>query len=156
MYPPTSVLTAFLEDEPSAQHALDEIQLAMDEGGSTIIAAAVVTLEGSARKVRLHVEPRREGIGAESEAAIERLFPASVLAVTAVGQEANAADEHFRAMGLDANLVKEIGENLTPVGAAVVVILGERWMRPITRMLEPPGVVRFSFDPGSIEVWPGV
>jgi uncharacterized membrane protein len=59
---------------------------------------------------------------------LTELFPPSVLALSPVGASAEAALDHFLNQGFETNLLKEIGENLPPNGAAVVAVIEEKWL----------------------------
>ena len=139
----TTVLITFLQSESSAQRALADIRAASTDGIS-VIAAAVITLRGERDMIRLRVEPQTEGLDPDGQRLIERLFPASILAIAPIGRQADAATDYYRSIGIESNPLKEVGENLVPSGAAVLIIVFERWLKTITRILEQPDVVRIS------------
>jgi uncharacterized membrane protein len=81
---------------------------------------------------------------------IQTIFPLRILALKAVGSDALKATEHFESLGFNVNLLKEIGENLPAGGAALVLIVAERWteeLRPIVG--EHKGVERYALASGA-------
>jgi uncharacterized membrane protein len=116
-----------LEDAHSALGLLDAAVMRMSAGG---------TLEIIDTAAMACARPGQCLTGA--------IFPAEVLAVPSVGPAASAADAHFRDQGFDRNLLKEIGENLAPGGAALVAVLEENWIAQFAATVDPHGdVVRF-------------
>jgi uncharacterized membrane protein len=67
---------------------------------------------------------------------LRTIFPASVLAVRATGKQADRVGDHFLEKGFRQNLLKEIGENLPPGGAALVAVVHETWLIEFRRTLK--------------------
>lgn len=156
MEPTTSIITAFVERQAEAPAALDRIRDAAIPTRISVVAAAVITLEGTDGALRLHVEADEERAGPNSRKFIDVLFPPSVLSLPAVGRQAAVVADHYGSLGIQANLAREIGENLPPVGAAVVVVVAEEWLMAVDDVLSPHGVHRYSLEREAITRRAGV
>jgi uncharacterized membrane protein len=81
---------------------------------------------------------------------IQTIFPLQILALKAVGSDALKAAEHFEALGFNANLLKEIGENLPAGGAALVLIIAEPWTEELRQIVgAPEAVERYALASGA-------
>ncbi len=65
------------------------------------------------------------------------IFPESILSQPAVGVDAPGVTEHFSQLGFHSNVLREIGENLPNDGAALVVLLKEKWFDELNDVLSP-------------------
>lgn len=111
--------------------------------GVEFIGAAIVTLEGSDGGLRLNVDPQIEPGAEEGALFLEMLFPASVRKGPAVGRQADAAASYYRSIGAESNLLKELGENLAPNGAALVLLINEHWVHDVEHALNSSSLSRF-------------
>lgn len=142
----TSVLTAFLENRADARRALGVLTTSLQSEGIEVIEAAIVTLKSN-NVVQLDISPEPfEHPAASDDHVIERLFPERIRSLPAVGREADSAAAYYAEIGLEANLLKELGENLAPTSAALVAVVGERWVDQAERALGTPSVRRFPLD----------
>ena len=142
----TSVLTASFESEAAARAALAAIRAAAPADDVTLVAAAVVTLEGTGDCLRLNVDRCVEGMSPDCGGVLDRLFPPALLSMPPVGRRADAAADHYRALGIGVNLFKELGENLSPAGAAVLLSVREPWLQRIRTLLHTSSLVRIAIE----------
>ena len=119
-----SVVAVFFESQAHAGRILH----ALPDNGELIDAALL--LESEAGRLKLSVSDRPSG------GVLEAIFPPSVLALRATGREADRARNHFIDEGFQQNLLKEIGENLPPGGAALVAVVDETWLTGLREKLE--------------------
>ena len=145
MDPVTSVLTAFVDNESEARKALKSLRPDGGEEGVALVAAAVITLRGSGDALHLHLELDEANAWPGGQEMINTLFPPSILALSPVGRQANAASSHYESIGIEGNLLKEIGENLSLESAALLVVVSEQWLKNISAVLKPKGMLRFTF-----------
>ena len=99
----------------------------------------------------LDVDLQVEGVGPDSERVVEALFPPSGPSLAAVGRNSRTAAEYYGALRIETNLAKEIGENLTPTGAAVVAVVSEHRLVEVEDVLSPPGIHRYSVQLAALE-----
>jgi uncharacterized membrane protein len=86
--------------------------------------------------------------GAIAGGILGAIFPPSILALGAVGAAAGAALAHFTDQGFNNNLLKEIGENLPPGGAALVAVVEEKWLADLSDTLSDYSAMeRFAMRP---------
>lgn len=148
--PATSVIAVFSDSKEGAMSLLDKARSSLAADGVALIGAAIVTLEATDSSVRLKIDPQVEGTTGDGAAVLDLLFPESVRSRPAVGRHADAAASYYRSIGAESNLLKEIGENLAPTGAALVVLVQERWLQEIEHALKGPGLSRFVLQPGAL------
>jgi hypothetical protein len=80
---------------------------------------------------------------------LDEVFPPRVLALGSPGAKTDDATAHFLDQGLDVNLVREVGENLPPGGAALVTLIEEGWLRDLSvRLGSYSDLERFVMRPG--------
>ncbi|HEX5911635.1 MAG TPA: hypothetical protein VFY54_00755, partial [Rubrobacter sp.] len=120
-----SVVAAYYESPAQAQRTLQSLPV----NGELVDAAVMVGDE--AGRLKLLSERVQDG-------ALEEIFPGSVLNLKATGREADKAQDHFVDHGFHKNLLKEIGENLPPGGAALVTVIEERWLTGFREMVGAP------------------
>jgi uncharacterized membrane protein len=137
---PVSVVAVYYADPPRASEALEILQNLRTRRAVEILDAAVMSRD--VRSNRLQISETREprvrklaAAGGDTGGVLGVIFPPSVLALGAVGAAAGAALAHFRDQGFDNNLLKEIGENLPPGGAAVVAVIEETWLADLPESL---------------------
>jgi hypothetical protein len=129
-----SVVAAYYESPAQAQRTLQSLPV-----NGELVDAAVMVGDESGR-LRLLSERVENG-------ALEEIFPASVLGLRATGREANKARDHFLYHGFPKNLLKEIGENMPPGGAALVTVIEERWLTHFRDLVEAPlGFERYAME----------
>ena len=150
----TSVVAVFRADRPTAAGAVARVEAALAERGIRSLAAAVAVLEDRDGRTRLVVEPA-DVSRASSASAIAELFPAWVLALNCVGRQADAASVHFHALGCEVNLLRELGENISPAGAAILFIVEEPWLADIAEVIAPVGILRCSLQADAQSLSPG-
>ena len=138
----TTILTAFLGSAPAAEKALSEIGPGLANEEVKLVSAAIVTLEERGGQVHLHLDPHNEDRGPEAQKLLDRLFPQEVLAMPAVGRQAGAAGKYYASIGMETNPFKDLGENLSPFGAAVLVVVEEEWITDIAGALDSVRVTR--------------
>ena len=106
---------------------------AVRRGGEALDAAILRSKDsGIGLKVTEVAQFRRGELGNQS---VTEVLPRHILAHGAVGESASDATAHFQDHGLDVNLLKEVGENLPPDGAALVIMIEESWLKDLTGML---------------------
>jgi uncharacterized membrane protein len=120
---PASVIVALYEAAAQAQKVLGTLEPSGAGHGAKVLDAAVMTMDDSSR-----LQIVAMFAGAESPGKLAAIFPPKIVSSRAIGPAADRAQEHFRALGLQRNLLKEIGENLSPGGAALVAIVEEDWV----------------------------
>jgi uncharacterized membrane protein len=145
----TCVLTAILPTRNEAAQALRSLRNSLKSDGVEILEAAIVTLKHD-HIVQIQVDREGEETTGGGSDIIEQLFPERICALAAVGKQADAAAVHFRSMGLEANLLKEIGENLGPTSAALVAVVSEPWVDHAGQALGRQHMGRFAFAPETV------
>ena len=150
---PVSVIAAYYDDDRKAQDTLKALSRLRDRGAIEIVDAAIMSRpEGSSR---LQITETAELGGRKMAAAgaiaggiLGVIFPPSILALGAVGAAAGEAFAHFSDQGFDNNLLKEIGENLPPGGAALVAVVEEKWLADLSETLSDYAAMeRFAMRP---------
>jgi hypothetical protein len=128
-----SVVAAYYESRAHARRTLQSLPV----NGELVDAALMVGDEAG----RLKLLSDRE------DSALGTIFPASVLRLRATGREADKALDHFVDHGFHKNLLKEIGENLPPGGAALVTVIEERWLTHFRELVGAPlGFERYAME----------
>jgi uncharacterized membrane protein len=134
----SSVVAAFYESQAQARRVLRALHMPTRE---ELLDAALITGDESGKLKIVDGERDTEA------GVIEAIFPPSVLAVKAKGREADRAHQHFIRRGFQQNLLKEIGENLPPGGAALVTVIEERWLTGLREvMASPVGFERYPIE----------
>ena len=129
-----SVVAAYYESQAHARRTLQSLP----RNGELVDAALMVGDDAGRLKLLS---------GGESEGALEVIFPASILRLRATGREADKALDHFVDQGFNKNLLKEIGENLPPGGAALVTLVEERWLTAFRELVGAPlGFERYAME----------
>jgi uncharacterized membrane protein len=150
---PISVVAVYYDDSRRAHDTLKVLERLRDRGAIEIADAAIMSQpKGSAR---LQITETAEFGGRTAAAAgaiaggvLGAIFPPSILALGAVGAAAGAALAHFTDQGFDNNLLKEIGENLPPGGAALVAVVEEKWLTELSDTLSDYAALeRFAMRP---------
>jgi uncharacterized membrane protein len=138
--PYMSLLVAYYDDEREAQKILDELRGLDRPGAFRIVELAVITLcdEGKLQITQAADRRGKKRIagGAVVGGIIGAIFPPSILAMTALGTVAAAAWNHFRDQGFERNLLREVGENVPPGGAAVAAVVEDEWIRQVESAME--------------------
>ena len=140
------LLVATYPTRELAEQALDAL---LDRRllGQLVAEAAVVRQVGSSRRVEAEVGP-----GLRSGGILDTLFPSRMLSGDAVGVGADDAKGHFEEFGLPVNVLRELGENIPPGGAALLLAfiheLDEDLQAVLTRCLD---VARFGLDAAGSE-----
>jgi hypothetical protein len=98
--------------------------------GVSVLEAAIVWLRRSDDVVRLEVELQDDGAEVEVRV-LDKLFPEFIRATAPVGRPAEEAAPYYASLGLTTNLLRELGENLAPGSAALVVVVGEPWVATV-------------------------
>jgi uncharacterized membrane protein len=113
------------DDRATAEKVRDELAALTREHVIEIEDAVVVTREASG-KVKLHQTLNPAGAGAAGGALwgglIGLIFLAPLLGA-AIGAAAGAATGSFTDLGVDDNLMKDLGQNLPEGGAALFVLV---------------------------------
>lgn len=130
-----SVVAYFYESDKSAFQALLALQRIERERGLKtvgIVDAAVMSRADERRRLKIdRTIEFREAV----EGQLGVIFPPTILARRAVGRDALAVSDHFAGLGFSVNLLKEIGENLPPGGAALVVVIEESWLDELRKVV---------------------
>ena len=142
----TSVLTAILSNRDEATRALTSLRNSLKSDGVEILETAIVTLKKD-HIVQIQVDREDEDMAGGGDHIIDQLFPEMICALKAVGRQADAAAVHYRSIGLEANLLKEIGENLGPTSAALVAVVSEPWVDHAGQAVGHQRMGRFAFGP---------
>lgn len=137
---PISVVAAYYDSPADAASALDVLRGLRKRRAIEILDAAVMARAEGGKNLRIietaELSPKKAAAaGAVAGGLLAVIFPPSVLALSAVGAAAGAALAHFTDQGFDNNLLKEIGENLPPGGAALVAVIEEKWLAELSDTL---------------------
>lgn len=147
---PISVVTAFYKSEQEARHVLRALRALGEHGRVQILDAAVIVSDKKSSGLRMAGGETHAAQGERRRAAggiIDRIFPPSILHVKPIGRAARAAEDHFVEQGFDRNLLREIGENLTPKGAALVAVIEETWLKEMNKAIhESATLTRYGID----------
>lgn len=139
-----SVVIAYYRDQMESSAALHSL----DRRPITGHALEAAILRREEREDRLEIaEVADFGRHELSGPSIATLFPPSILALGSVGESTTAATTHFRDQGMDINLLKEVGENLPPRGAALVLMIEEQWLAELSDILRESDLERFVMRP---------
>jgi uncharacterized membrane protein len=126
-----TVLAAFYTSDAAASKALGAMQTLDQSGDVRFLAAATIVRDTTSTRLKIGetIESRLERPSAERpRGLIESIFPPAILALEAIGGAAKAAEGHFADQGFQANLLKELGENMPPGGSALVAVIEEKWV----------------------------
>lgn len=150
---PVSVIAAYYENPSKASEALETLQRLQKRGAIEVLDAAVMIRREDSNTLQI-TETAEWGrkkaavVGAVAGGVLGVIFPPSILAIGAVGAVAGAALAHFTDQGFDNNLLKEVGENLPPGGAALVAVIEERWLADLSETLaDYSDLERFAMKP---------
>lgn len=137
---PVSVVAAYYEIPSEALVALGALRKLERCGAIEIVDAAVMSRREGGKSLQItetaELSKKKLAVaGAVAGGALGIIFPPSILALGAVGAAAGAAIGHFTDQGFDNNLLKEIGENLPPNGAALVAVIEEKWLAELSDTL---------------------
>ncbi len=150
---PISVVAAYYDDPSQASKALDTLRNLRKRRAIEILDAAVMSWTKGGDKLEIIETAELSGkklavAGAIAGGVLGMIFPPSVLALGAIGAAAGAAVAHFTDQGFDNNLLKEIGENLPPGGAALVAVIEENWLAELSDTLaDYSDLERFAMRP---------
>jgi uncharacterized membrane protein len=137
---PVTFFAAFYASEAKARAMLHALEASTTNNGTELQDAALVERSGEGSQLRV-VERMVPG------GPIDAIFPKAILALSAVGSPATAAMGHFTEFGFTTNLLREIGENLPPKGAAVIAVVEERWLQAVAAALsESSDLARYPLD----------
>lgn len=123
----TSLVAWFYELQREAFQALLALQRVEHTRGLTSLGVSDAAVMSPTSDGRIRIDRTiefREG----SERALGAIFPPAVLRHVAKGADAPSVCDHFSELGFHSNVLREIGENLPPAGAALVVLLKEEWV----------------------------
>jgi uncharacterized membrane protein len=143
-----SVVVYFYGSDRTAFQALLALQrIEREHGLKTVGVADAAVMSEAEERGKLKIDRTiefREG----TEGQLGIIFAPSVLAQRAVGRGALSVAEHFTTLGFKVNLLKEIGENLPPDGAALVVVVEEPWLDELRKAAgEFADLDRYALDP---------
>jgi hypothetical protein len=140
---PMSVVAWFCGSQKTAFKALLVLQgIERTNGLHSVGIVDAAVMSESMGKVRIdRTIEFHEGAGQ-----LGVIFPPDVLEHVAVAPEANEVAEHFSALGLEVNLLREIGENLTESGSALVLLLKEEWFGELRDIIGDEDVERWSLQ----------
>jgi uncharacterized membrane protein len=127
-----SVVIAYYRDVQRCATALHSLE--MVSGTARAIDAAVLSRGGPTGHLRISERADFHG-ASDSARSIGSVFPPHILELPPVGQTSRKASGFFEDQGLDVNLLKEVGENLPPNGAALVIMVEESWLNDLTGIL---------------------
>lgn len=150
---PISVVAAYYDDARKAHATLKTLERLRDRGAIEIVDAATMSRAEGSERLQITETAELEGsrlaaTGAIAGGILGEIFPPSILALGAVGAAAGAAFAHFSDQGFDNNLLKEIGENLPPGGAALVAVVEENWLADLSETLSDYAALeRFAMRP---------
>jgi uncharacterized membrane protein len=135
-----SLLVAYYDEEDAARSTLAALRIVEKPGAIRIVESALIRVDEEGKLIFTQAADRR-GIRRITRGAVVGglfgvIFPPSILAMTAVGSVAAAAWNHFRDQGFEKNLLKEIGENVSPGGAAVAAVVEDQWLAQAQSALE--------------------
>lgn len=128
---PITVVAIYYADREKATRGLRALLDLQGRSDIGVLDAALMSQSERGHKLKF-VEGIRVDQYGESSAVLDLIFPAGVLAINAVGPKAEAAAGHFAEQGFATNLLKEIGENVPPEGAALVAVIEEKWFADLT------------------------
>jgi uncharacterized membrane protein len=147
---PISVVAVFYRNESEASAVLQMLNELHGNGAAEILDAALIVRDRTSGRLKIAegtAPANEERPGRGVAGIIARIFPPSILGLEAVGRPARTAQEHFAEEGFDANLLKEIGENLTPEGAALIAVIEETWLEKLTGTIQGRSdVLRYGLD----------
>jgi uncharacterized membrane protein len=126
-----TVLTAFYPTHAMAVRVLDSLRRFDEIGDIQLLDAATVTKDEASSRLAIcdDIDTAASRAPATSPGGlISSILPEGVLSLGAVGAAASAADEHFAEQGFHANLLRELGENMPPGGAALIAVIEEKWV----------------------------
>lgn len=118
-----------------------------------IDAAVMVREEGDSGSFKIKKPGRptaKRGAkrGAMTGGALGVIFPPSVLALGAAGAVAGALVGHFRDHGLDADVLKEIGDRVPGGGSAIVAVIERRWVDQFAKVAKGYGdLTSYALEP---------
>jgi uncharacterized membrane protein len=150
---PISVVAACYDDPQKAHDTLKVLERLRNQGVIEIADAAIMSQPRGSATLQITETAELGGrkaaaLGAIAGGIIGAIFPPSILALGAVGAAAGAALAHFTDQGFDNNLLKEIGENLPPGGAALVAVVEEKWLAELSDALSDyTALERFAMQP---------
>jgi uncharacterized membrane protein len=150
---PLSVIAAYYDDTRKAGDTLKVLERLRDRGAIEIVDAAIMSQPKGSERLQITETAEIGGgrtavAGAIAGGILGVIFPPSILALGAVGAGAGAAFAHFSDQGFDNNLLKEIGENLPPGGAALVAVVEEKWLADLSETLSDYSAMeRFAMRP---------
>jgi hypothetical protein len=127
-----SVVVAYYRDPERCVTALHSLELL--SGPARAVDAAILRRKDPNGRLKIVERAAFHG-DRQAGASIASVFPGEVLELDPVGMESNDAAPYFEDQGLDVNLLKEVGENLPPDGAALVIMVEENWLTDLTGML---------------------
>jgi uncharacterized membrane protein len=110
-----SLITAIFLTPHAASEALANLQ--SDRGSAVADALLVTPVEHSRRLATSRSDDSTSG------GMLDTLFSESVLSRDAIGLAADDVSGHFENLGLGHNLLRELGENIPPGGAALVAAI---------------------------------
>jgi uncharacterized membrane protein len=150
---PVSVVAAYYESPSRASEVLNSLRDLQKRHVIEIVDAAVMSRRGGDKSLQItetaELSHKKLGVvGAVAGGVLAIIFPPSILALGAVGAAAGVAVAHFTDQGFDNNLLKEIGENLPPEGAALVAVIEEKWLAELSDSLaDYADLQRFAMKP---------
>jgi uncharacterized membrane protein len=154
---PISVVAAYYSDATKARETLKVLERLRDRHAIEIVDAAIMCRPKGSERLEITETaeisaPRMASAGAVAGGLLGVIFPPSILALGAVGAATGAALAHFTDQGFDNNLLKEIGENLPPGGAALVAVVEEKWLADLSETLaDYASLERFAMRPDAHE-----
>ena len=153
---PISIVAAYYDDPREAHDSLKVLKRLRDRGAIEIADAAIMSQPKGSKCLQIAETAELGGrtaaaAGAVAGGILGAIFPPSILALGAVGAAAGVALAHFTDQGFDNNLLKEIGENLPPGGAALVAVVEEKWLAELSNTLSDYAAFeRFAMRPDVI------
>ena len=153
LHAPLSVIAAYYDETSKARGTMRALERLRDRGAIEIVDAAIMSRPNGSDCLQITESAELGGgkmaaAGAIAGGLLGVIFPPSILALGAVGAAAGAALAHFTDQGFDNNLLKEIGENLPPGGAALVAVVEEKWLADLSETLsEYSAMERFAMRP---------
>ena len=109
-----SLITAIFLTPHAASEALANLQ--SDRGSAVADALLVTPVERSRRLATSRSDDSPGGM-------LDTLFSEAILSQDAIGLAADDVSGHFENLGLGHNLLRELGENIPPGGAALVAAI---------------------------------
>jgi uncharacterized membrane protein len=137
---PISIITAYYDEPRKAHHTLEMLKHLHEERSIEVVDAAVMCRPRDSDSLRICESWDAEGHDCSGELTtaggiLGAIFPPAILELGAVGAATDTAASHFSELGFTSNLLKEIGENLPPGGAAAVAVIEEKWLAELTETL---------------------